>query len=61
LIATQQWTELKVHTVAAMNNRLTREELEEVVIQSAPYAGYPAAAHAVKVMSELLDGKSNWL
>ena len=50
-----------MHTVAAMNNRLTREELEEVVIQSAPYAGYPAAAHAVKVMSELLDGKSNWL
>lgn len=61
LIASQQWVELRVHTGAALNNGLTREELEEVVIQSAPYAGYAAAAHAAKVMSELLDGQSNWL
>jgi alkylhydroperoxidase/carboxymuconolactone decarboxylase family protein YurZ len=61
LIATQQWTEVRVHAGAAMNNGLTREELEEVVIQSAPYAGYPVAAHAAKVMSELLDGESAWL
>jgi 4-carboxymuconolactone decarboxylase len=42
--------ELKFHMSAALNVGLTIEELQEVVIQVAPYAGFPAAINAMRLL-----------
>jgi 4-carboxymuconolactone decarboxylase len=46
--------QLKVHLGAALNVGLTREEIEETIIQTVPYAGFPTAINAVKVFKEVL-------
>jgi 4-carboxymuconolactone decarboxylase len=38
---------LKVHIKAGLNVGLTREEIIEIFIQMAVYAGFPAALNAV--------------
>lgn len=54
LIATRQSLELKNHVRIAVRNGLTVRELEEVLIQSIPYIGFPAVASATTVMIETL-------
>lgn len=54
LIAQRQIAELKNHFRIALANGLTREELEEAVIQSLPYVGFPAAAGASGALVEVL-------
>lgn len=54
LIATKQTNELKNHVRIAITNGLTARELEEVLIQSIPYVGFPAVAQATTVMLETL-------
>jgi len=39
--------QLKVHIEAALNVGLTREEIVEVIIQMAVYAGFPAAVNGL--------------
>jgi 4-carboxymuconolactone decarboxylase len=51
LISQRASHELRNHLRIALRNGLTPRELEEVVIQSLPYAGFPAASPA---MSELV-------
>lgn len=46
LIALRATEELKLHLKIAENNGLTRDELSEVVYQSAFYTGFPAAVAA---------------
>lgn len=41
--------QLKVHIDAALNVGCTREEVVEVIIQMAVYAGFPAALNAISV------------
>ena len=48
LIALGAWDEYRLHVRAAFNNGLTREDIKEVILQAAIYAGVPAANHAVK-------------
>lgn len=54
LIAQRQIAELRNHFRIALTNGLTRGELEEAVLQSVPYAGFPAAASASGALIEVL-------
>ena len=51
-IALRHWDEFRLHVRAAFNNGMTRDEMKEVILQCAIYAGVPAANHAYK---EALD------
>ena len=53
LIALHNWEELPMHLRAAKTNGLTREEIIEVLLQSAVYAGVPAANHAFAIAKEV--------
>ena len=46
--------ELRIHLGGALNNGWTPEELREACLQTAAYAGFPAALDAVKVLSEVV-------
>lgn len=56
-IALGRWEEFSLHVRGAFNNGLTQDEVKEVILQSAIYAGVPAANtaihHAQAVISEL--------
>jgi 4-carboxymuconolactone decarboxylase len=56
-IALGRWEEFRLHIRGAFNNGVTRDELKEVIMQSAIYAGLPAANtaihHAEDVLAEL--------
>jgi 4-carboxymuconolactone decarboxylase len=54
LIALRHWDELAMHVRAAITNGLTRDEIVEVVLQSAVYAGVPSANHALSIVNEVL-------
>jgi len=45
--------QLKVHIEAALNVGLTREEIVEVIIQMAVYAGFPAAVNSLFAAKEV--------
>ena len=55
LIALGREHELALHLRAAVRNGLTREEISEVLIQSAVYCGVPAANTAFAVAQRVLD------
>lgn len=46
--------QLKVHIGAAQNVGLTEEEIEEIILQTVPYAGFPTAINAMKVFKEVV-------
>jgi 4-carboxymuconolactone decarboxylase len=54
LAALGKTEELKAHLRGALNLGITREELVEVLIQTAVYAGVPAANDALKAAAEVL-------
>ncbi|TCO50291.1 3-oxoadipate enol-lactonase/4-carboxymuconolactone decarboxylase [Kribbella antiqua] len=54
LIAHGHWSELELHVRAALRNGLTREEIAEVILQTAVYCGVPAANHAFAVADAVL-------
>ena len=56
LIALGRENELALHLRAALRNGLTREEISEVLLQSAVYCGVPAANSAFAVAQRVLDG-----
>lgn len=47
--------ELPIHVRGALNNGVTREEILEVLIHTAVYAGVPAANRAVAIAQQTLD------
>lgn len=47
--------QLKVHTVCALNVGVTKEEVMEVILQMALYAGFPAAINAMQAVNEAFD------
>jgi 4-carboxymuconolactone decarboxylase len=53
LIAVNQKDELRLHIRAAFNNGVTRDEIKEVLLQSAVYCGVPAANSAFHVAAEV--------
>ncbi len=50
--------QLKVHINAALNVGCTEEEVKEVVLQMAGYAGFPAALNGMFVVKEVLAGRN---
>lgn len=46
MIALGRWDEFRLHVRAALNNGLTVDEIKEVILHSAIYAGLPAANSA---------------
>jgi 4-carboxymuconolactone decarboxylase len=53
LIALRQTTELQNHLRIGLTNGLTLAELEEAIVQTAPYAGFPAAWSAARALAIL--------
>ena len=47
--------QLKMHVKGALNTGATREEILEVILQLAGYAGFPAAYNALKVAAEVFQ------
>jgi 4-carboxymuconolactone decarboxylase len=54
LVALNRESELKLHLHAALRNGLSREEIKEVLLQSAIYCGVPAANGAFAVFREVM-------
>jgi len=54
LIALGHHEEFAMHVRAALRNGLTPAEIKEVILQSAIYAGVPAANVAFKIANEIL-------
>jgi 4-carboxymuconolactone decarboxylase len=44
--------QLRVHMEAALHVGLTLQELEEIVLQTVPYAGFPTAINAMNVLAQ---------
>ena len=55
LVARGQFDELALHLRAALRNGLTREEIKEVLLQSAIYCGVPAANSAFAVAQRVFE------
>lgn len=47
--------QLKVHIGAALNVGLTEKEIEETILQTVPYAGFPTAINAMNVFKEIMS------
>jgi 4-carboxymuconolactone decarboxylase len=60
LAALNRPAEIRLHVRGALNNGVTREEIAEVFLQVAVYAGAPAAMDAFRTAKEVfkeMDGK----
>ncbi|HET9893501.1 MAG TPA: 4-carboxymuconolactone decarboxylase [Streptosporangiaceae bacterium] len=55
LAALRQDEELAMHTRAALRNGLTPDQIREVLLQVAVYAGVPAANRAFAVVAAVLE------
>ena len=55
LTALNRSHELGVHVRAAVNNGLTPEEIQEVLMQTAVYVGVPAALESFRIAKRVLD------
>jgi len=54
LISLDKTTELRIHVPAALRHGMTREEIDEVILQLSLYLGYPAAVEAKNMTKEIL-------
>src|SRR5918996_5024650 len=55
LVALNRMDELEMHVRAARRNGLTAEEIKEVLLHTAVYAGVPAGNAALAVAQRVLD------
>ena len=55
LVALNKEHELKLHIRGALNNGLTKEEIKEVLLQTAIYCGVPAAVVAFRAAKEVFS------
>ena len=53
MVALNRPDELRMHLHAALNNGVTREEIKEVLLQTAIYCGVPAANSAFHLAQEV--------
>jgi 4-carboxymuconolactone decarboxylase len=53
MVALNRTEELKLHLRASINTGVSREELQEVLLQTAIYCGVPAANHAFQIAEEV--------
>jgi 4-carboxymuconolactone decarboxylase len=55
MVALSRTDELRLHLRAAANTGVSREELQEVLLQTAIYCGIPAANHAFQIAEEIFS------
>jgi len=55
LVALNRPHELKAHVRGALNNGVTREELQEIFLHASVYCGFPAAIDALRTAAEVID------
>jgi 4-carboxymuconolactone decarboxylase len=55
MIALRQPNEFAIHMNIALNNGLTLDEIEEAVLQTLPYVGYPAVATALTAAAKVIQ------
>ena len=56
MVALGQWDEFRLHVRAALaEGGLTPDDIKEIILQQAIYAGVPAANHAVKEASAIVE------
>ncbi|GBQ30717.1 carboxymuconolactone decarboxylase family protein [Gluconacetobacter azotocaptans] len=53
LVALRQTAELQNHFRIGLTNGLTQAEIEEAIVQTAPYAGFPAAWTAARALIDV--------
>jgi 4-carboxymuconolactone decarboxylase len=53
MVALNRTEELKLHLRASINTGVSREEIQEVLLQTAVYCGVPAANHAFQIAEEV--------
>ncbi|HUL32860.1 MAG TPA: 4-carboxymuconolactone decarboxylase [Candidatus Eisenbacteria bacterium] len=53
MVALNRTEELRLHLRASANTGATREEIQEVLLQTAIYCGVPAANHAFQVADQV--------
>jgi 4-carboxymuconolactone decarboxylase len=54
MVALNRGDEFRMHIRAALNNGVTREQIKEVILQTAIYCGVPAANNAFHAAEEIL-------
>ena len=47
--------QLKVHIGGALNVGLSEQEVEEIILQTVPYAGFPTAINAMNVFKAVVE------
>jgi len=55
MVALNRADEFRLHLRAALNNGVTREEIQEVLLQTAIYCGVPAANSAFHIAEEVFS------
>jgi len=56
MVALGQWDEFRLHVRAALaEGGFTPDDIKEILLQQAIYCGVPAANHAVKEASAIVD------
>ena len=55
MVALNRPDEFRLHLRAAFNNGVTRDEIKEVILHSAIYAGVPAANSAFAIAQKVID------
>ena len=58
LVALGRMHELKIHVRGALNNGVTREELQEIFLHASVYCGFPAAVDAFRNAAEVVEAKT---
>jgi len=53
MVAHGHWEEFAMHVRAALRNGLTREEIQEILLQTAIYCGVPSANTAFKTAQQV--------
>ena len=55
LVALGRMHELKIHVRGALNNGVTKEELQEIFMHASVYCGFPAAVDAFRTAAEVVE------
>jgi 4-carboxymuconolactone decarboxylase len=61
MVALNRGEEFRIHVKAALNNGVTRDQIKEVLLQSAIYCGVPAANSAFHIAADVfkeMDGST---
>jgi len=61
LVALRATTELKTHVLGALRNGCSVQQIQEVLLHSSAYCGFPAATEAFRAAKDVVDDwqKSN--